>query len=332
MILPSLILSLLAGGGPCDDWNPVHGDPGLHCIELVPRPEFEGASGRVRLVPADSPFGLAVTRDGVPRLDLVISLEGLPAGRHVAWASGPLLAPLIPLGEVRNGETVLGPIELDRFIIFVTADSLPAPATMGRIALRGMSPSSVLKPHITVPVTPREHVHDGGWEMPAPHPAAPLMTPGLEVLTPAVTPWRAGRAVSPESLPPAGPRRLIRLADGDTLALEAGMVRRQVAGRSFVAYAFNRQAPGPLIQVERGASVTVILTNGLDLPTSVHWHGIRLDHRFDGAVGVSQAAVPPGGRFTYELVFPDAGIYWYHPHVREDIQQELGLYGNILVR
>jgi FtsP/CotA-like multicopper oxidase with cupredoxin domain len=30
--------------------------------------------------------------------------------------------------------------------------------------------------------------------------------------------------------------------------------------------------------------------------------------------------------------FPDAGIYWYHPHVREDTQQDLGLYGNMLVR
>jgi FtsP/CotA-like multicopper oxidase with cupredoxin domain len=42
--------------------------------------------------------------------------------------------------------------------------------------------------------------------------------------------------------------------------------------------------------------------------------------------------VAPGERFTYRLRFPDAGIYWYHPHVREDIQQDLGLYGNLLVR
>jgi suppressor of ftsI len=48
--------------------------------------------------------------------------------------------------------------------------------------------------------------------------------------------------------------------------------------------------------------------------------------------GLSQPAVPPGGEFVYHLRFPDAGIYWYHPHVREDIQQELGLYGNMLVR
>jgi suppressor of ftsI len=64
----------------------------------------------------------------------------------------------------------------------------------------------------------------------------------------------------------------------------------------------------------------------------VHWHGVRLDNQFDGAVGVTQEPVPPGGAFTYVVRFPDAGLYWYHPHVREDIQQDLGLYGNLMVR
>jgi FtsP/CotA-like multicopper oxidase with cupredoxin domain len=64
----------------------------------------------------------------------------------------------------------------------------------------------------------------------------------------------------------------------------------------------------------------------------VHWHGLRLDYRSDGVPGLSQPVVPPGGDFTYHLRFPDAGIYWYHPHVREDTQQDLGLYGNMLVR
>jgi len=76
----------------------------------------------------------------------------------------------------------------------------------------------------------------------------------------------------------------------------------------------------------------VEFTNALDQPTTVHWHGLRLDNRFDGVPEMTQDAVPPGGRFTYRLRFPDAGVYWYHPHVREDVQQELGLYGNILVR
>jgi FtsP/CotA-like multicopper oxidase with cupredoxin domain len=34
-----------------------------------------------------------------------------------------------------------------------------------------------------------------------------------------------------------------------------------------------------------------------------------------------------GGEFTYRIQFPDAGLYWYHPHIREDYPQELGLYG-----
>jgi len=69
----------------------------------------------------------------------------------------------------------------------------------------------------------------------------------------------------------------------------------------------------------------VRFTNHLPDSTSIHWHGIRLENAFDGVDGVSDA-------FTYKVRFPDAGIYWYHPHIREDIQQALGLYGTILVR
>ena len=63
----------------------------------------------------------------------------------------------------------------------------------------------------------------------------------------------------------------------------------------------------------------------------MHWHGIRLDNRFDGAPHDTQAPIPVGGSFTYHVRFPDAGIYWYHPHLREDYAQEQGLYGNIIV-
>jgi len=72
-------------------------------------------------------------------------------------------------------------------------------------------------------------------------------------------------------------------------------------------------------------------TNSIDLPSTIHWHGLRLENRFDGVPDVTQAPVPPGGEFIYEVVFPDAGLYWYHPHVREDIQQDGGLYGNMMV-
>ncbi|MYI22397.1 MAG: multicopper oxidase family protein [Gammaproteobacteria bacterium] len=95
--------------------------------------------------------------------------------------------------------------------------------------------------------------------------------------------------------------------------------------------AFNGQQPGPLIQVPENATIFVNFTNRTPLPTAIHWHGIRLDNRFDGVPGVTQDPVEPGGTFRYRIHFPDAGIYWYHPHHREDIQQEMGLYGNLLV-
>ena len=62
----------------------------------------------------------------------------------------------------------------------------------------------------------------------------------------------------------------------------------------------------------------------------MHWHGLRLENAFDGTTH-TQAPMPIGGRFSYRLAFPDPGIYWYHPHIREDYGQEMGLYGNIVV-
>ena len=96
-------------------------------------------------------------------------------------------------------------------------------------------------------------------------------------------------------------------------------------------YGFNGEVPGPLIRVPQNATIIVRFHNRIDLPSAVHWHGVRLDNRFDGVPGMTQDAVAPGGSFVYTVHFPDAGIYWYHPHVREDIEQAMGLFGNMLV-
>jgi FtsP/CotA-like multicopper oxidase with cupredoxin domain len=75
----------------------------------------------------------------------------------------------------------------------------------------------------------------------------------------------------------------------------------------------------------------VHVTNQGDLDTTVHWHGLRLENRYDGVPHETQAPIPVGGEFTYRIQFPDPGLYWYHPHIREDYTQELGLYGNVIV-
>jgi FtsP/CotA-like multicopper oxidase with cupredoxin domain len=77
--------------------------------------------------------------------------------------------------------------------------------------------------------------------------------------------------------------------------------------------------------------VVVHVTNDGDLDTTVHWHGLRLENKYDGVPHETQTPIPVGGDFTYRIRFPDPGLYWYHPHIREDYTQEMGLYGNILV-
>ncbi len=341
MILIFALLQLLAPPPvTCAEWDAAWGDPGFFCIDLLPRQLDGGLSGRVRILPAPSPFGVSVDRDGVQQSTLLIQLDvGDEPGPFTAWIAGPLLTPLERLGSVGQGETRFGPIGYEKYTVFITSGSLADSADMRLAVLRGMSPSNLLQPHGTNELPPRlvpaeamHRVHQAGWEMPAHHPLVPEMPPGLEALMPNAEPWRAGEGLDLATLPALGPRQLHRVKSGDSLRLEAEPVRRQVGGRTFPAYAFNRQSPGPLIVAHKGDSITVMLVNRLDQPTTVHWHGLRQDFRFDGVPGMSQQPVAPGDSFAYSLQFPDDGIFWYHPHVREDIQQELGLYGNILVR
>lgn len=121
------------------------------------------------------------------------------------------------------------------------------------------------------------------------------------------------------------------IPDGATIQLEAKPFVKSINGSNVTMYGYNGQIPGPLIKVRQGSSIYVNFTNNLDIDTTVHWHGLRLENRFDGVPVVTQEPVKPGESFLYKLDFPDDGIYWYHPHIRDDIGQEMGLYGNILV-
>ena len=94
--------------------------------------------------------------------------------------------------------------------------------------------------------------------------------------------------------------------------------------------AYNGSIPGPTFKIPEGATVTVHVTNEGDLEATVHWHGLRLENRYDGTHD-TQAPIPVGDTFTYQVHVPDPGAYWYHPHIREDYGQEMGLYGNIHV-
>jgi FtsP/CotA-like multicopper oxidase with cupredoxin domain len=104
-----------------------------------------------------------------------------------------------------------------------------------------------------------------------------------------------------------------------------------IPGRSTRAWGFNGQVPGPTIEAHVGDVLQVRLTNRLGEPTAVHWHGLRVPAAMDGTEMV-QRPVAPGEMFTYRFTLPDAGTFWYHPHVHETVQLERGLYGAIVVR
>lgn len=322
----------------------------LRCSDLEPTATFEGASGRIELSHAQSPFGIAVAPDGTPRYNVRAIVDGLPLpkqGGFVAWLVDEYIRPVARLGELRNGTNDLGSIALNKFRILVSLeDDLGATVRSGPLALRAESPSSRLQGHDFAFASPLAaygprggagHVHGAhadpadtsdAWRMPPMKFDLP-MPPGMLTIAPDADPWLPDNTAD---IPPARPQSWMKMSDGDTLRLTAKPIRRRLHSREVVMYGFNGEFPGPLVEVDEAATLVVDFRNELPMPTAVHWHGIRLENRFDGVPGVTQEAVEPGGRFEYRVHFPDAGLYWYHPHHREDIFQDMGLYGNLLVR
>jgi len=133
-----------------------------------------------------------------------------------------------------------------------------------------------------------------------------------------------------EGLPDARETELVEVADGGEFELEIVPVKKRIGDATVRMLAYNGSIPGPTLKIPQGGTITVHVTNRGDLDATVHWHGLRLENRFDGTHD-TQAPIPVGETFSYEVHVPDAGAYWYHPHIREDYGQELGLYGNILV-
>jgi FtsP/CotA-like multicopper oxidase with cupredoxin domain len=135
----------------------------------------------------------------------------------------------------------------------------------------------------------------------------------------------------PTGLAEAAPPPVLELTDGDAFDLHIGPVAKELRDTTVRMLGFCGSIPGPTLKVQQHSEIIVNVTNDGDLDTTVHWHGLRLDNRYDGVPHETQTPIPVGGGFTYRIRFPDPGLYWYHPHIREDYTQEMGLYGNIIV-
>lgn len=96
-------------------------------------------------------------------------------------------------------------------------------------------------------------------------------------------------------------------------------------------WCYNGAVPGPIVRLHQGKTARIKVVNGLVEGTTVHWHGIRLPIGMDGVPGISQAPIKPGESFLYEFTPPDAGTFWYHPHVDTLQQLGRGLSGALIV-
>lgn len=119
--------------------------------------------------------------------------------------------------------------------------------------------------------------------------------------------------------------RTITAKPGDATLLDA------IQSDRTKIWGYDGSVPGPLLRYRQGDTVRVRLENRLPDPTSIHWHGVAIDNRMDGVVGLTQAAVAPGERFDYEFTVPEPGTFWYHTHNRSWEQMARGLYGVLIV-
>lgn len=87
----------------------------------------------------------------------------------------------------------------------------------------------------------------------------------------------------------------------------------------------------PTLRAWKGQPVGVRLSNALEQPTIIHWHGLVVDGRNDG---VPQDAIAPGGAYRYSYTVRNrGGTYWYHPHPFQFTSEQAyrGLAGFFLV-
>lgn len=126
-----------------------------------------------------------------------------------------------------------------------------------------------------------------------------------------------------------------RLGFAQAGRLKLAVARQNLVGAPHPAtevWTYNGSVPGPELRFKQGARLRLEVENALGAGTTVHWHGIRLPNAMDGVPGLTQAPIAAnGGRFVYEFDLPDAGTYWYHPHLGEGEQLARGLYGALIV-
>ena len=119
--------------------------------------------------------------------------------------------------------------------------------------------------------------------------------------------------------------------DRFTLTAEHARVRL-ASGETVDALTFNGRVPGPELRVLTGDLVEVVLRNkDVKEGVTIHWHGVDVPNADDGVAGVTQNAVPIGGKYVYRFRVEQTGTFWYHTHQDSDTDVRRGLYGAFVI-
>jgi manganese oxidase len=169
--------------------------------------------------------------------------------------------------------------------------------------------------------------HDHGQHGPGPNPTAPRPPPVP------VAKANAAAKSSRKLVVPNGSLLPWKTVDGvKVFHLRAEPLKHEIApGLTIAAWGYNGSTPGPVIEGTEGDKVRIYVTNNLPEATSVHWHGILVDHGMDGVSGLTQKPIEPGKTFKYDFTLDRAGTFMYHPHLDEMTQIALGMMGMIVV-
>lgn len=114
-----------------------------------------------------------------------------------------------------------------------------------------------------------------------------------------------------------------------TINLIVAYKKVNFAGKTRTALAINNQIPAPTLHFKQGDRININVTNLLQEPTALHWHGLLIPWQMDGVEGVTQKGIPPGKTFHYQFILHQSGTYWYHAHA--GLQEQEGLYGAFII-
>jgi FtsP/CotA-like multicopper oxidase with cupredoxin domain len=118
---------------------------------------------------------------------------------------------------------------------------------------------------------------------------------------------------------------------GDSIIYHLDIHYKKVnfSGNEKTAIAINNSIPAPTLEFEEGKIAVIHVHNSMDEETSVHWHGLILPNLQDGVPYLTTPPILPGNTFTYSFPLRQSGTYWYHSHT--GLQEQLGLYGGIII-